>query len=250
MAAVYQARTRRAPASTVAASASRWKPKTSFTRPELNAAAAPHRLSVRSPVPCTSTRDRSGTDAVRIVVPADQTEAPPEPEEEQPCEHQHRHVAGQHRADRAHAEDDRTDLDRTDRSHAVDESTDDRRQAVHPDDVQCDHERRQIGVTVILHVRRRHRHHADHRRLRRRHRREAEPCARRRPDHRRRRPHDPQQSRRVRRADRCRRSPRADRVGDAPTRPIAATRKNSAAKRNGPTSSSRPSCRPPPSRTA
>ena len=37
--------------------------------PELRAAAAPHRLSVRSPVPCTSTRDGSGTDDVSRAVP-------------------------------------------------------------------------------------------------------------------------------------------------------------------------------------
>ncbi len=56
----------------------------------------------------------------------------------------------------------------------VDVAADDRRQAVHAEDVGADHERREVGVAVVLHVRRGHRHHADHHRLRHSHGDEAE----------------------------------------------------------------------------
>ena len=68
----------------VAAWASRWKPNDCFTKPDPNAATAPHRLSVRSPVPCASTRDSAGTEPVSNVVPAIRHTLHPSPSRNRP----------------------------------------------------------------------------------------------------------------------------------------------------------------------
>ena len=71
-------------ASNVPAYARVWKPNDCLTKPELNAAAPPHRLISRSPAPCTSTRLTAGTDSVSSVLPATRPKLQPTPNSSNP----------------------------------------------------------------------------------------------------------------------------------------------------------------------
>ena len=97
-------------------------------------------------------------------------------------------VAGEDRDHRAQAEDRGAGLDDPDPPEAVRGDADDRSQAVHADDVEGDDERRQVGLAVVAHVERGHRHDRDHRRLRDHDRDQAETGAREAADHRERAP--------------------------------------------------------------
>ena len=126
---VSHANTSSPAATAVAMLASTWKPADCLTKPDANAAEAPHRLSVRSPVPCASTRASSGTDAVSSVVPAISPRLQPSPSRNSPT----KISAGTYPATTAAtvpaAEHDSTGLDRRHGTDAPHVAPDERRQA-------------------------------------------------------------------------------------------------------------------------
>ena len=171
-----------AAASAVARSARMWKPAACLTKPDPNAAsgAAQAQREVTGALGFDPRRTWHRCGQQRRA--ADQAEVPAQTQQEQADEDHRGHVTGDDRRDRARAEHDGTHLDRPHRADAIDETAHERGEPEHPEDVHCDHDRRQVGLTVILHVRRRHRHDAHHRRLRAGHRDDPQHRTGRRPD--------------------------------------------------------------------